>query len=379
LRRFGGPRLAVRNGAAAALIAIGAACAGAQEEQPFEPPAFKPHFTFQWDGLARFDDIYNLRVRPDILRGRFEARPEVGFLVSERFRIGVRAVFDYGTEPNSDNSRNFDNYHSRGSTVQRYYVEAKPGNFTILAGAFGMPLAATEMFWDHDIQTPGAAVTYQARVGSESTLTVSGAGFYGPQSQGDHTRIGAGQVIWSTGDPNRLGVQTAVSFWYFDPDDLKLFFADGRPNLIRQNYPNAALDGLLSDYRILDASVRVTFPIGRVPVFIGIDALTNFGLKGIAKQEGDGQALEANLTLGRVGTPGNWRFFYIFQYIEQDALIGAYNTDDWWFHTWYRGHRIGVSYTILPSVFVQGSFRVQQRLDRDSWLNRILIDLVKMF
>ena len=123
----------------------------------------------------------------------------------------------------------------------------------------------------------------------------------------------------------------------------------------------------------------MSFPIGRVPVFIGIDALNNFGLRGAAKEEGDGQALEANLTLGRIGTPGNWRFFYIFQYIEQDALIGAYNTDDWWFHTWYRGHRIGLSYTFLPSVFVQGSFMVQQRLDREQWLNRILIDLVKMF
>jgi hypothetical protein len=121
---------------------------------------------------------------------------------------------------------------------------------------------------------------------------VSGAGLYGPQSQGDQTRIGAGQIVWSTGDPNRLGIQTAVSFWYFDPFELKLFFANGLPNLIRQNYPNAELNGLLSNYRILDASVRFSFPIGRVPVFIGIDALTNFGLRGVAKEEGDGQALE---------------------------------------------------------------------------------------
>jgi Putative porin len=380
VRRVRRPALILRNRAAAALlVSCAAATAIAQEDQPFEPPAFKPHFTFQWDGLARFDDIYNLRVRPDILRGRFEVRPEVGFQFSERLRIGVRAVFDYGTDQNSDNSRNFDNYHSRGSTVQRYYVEAKPGNFIVLAGAFGLPLAATEMFWDHDIQTPGAAVSYLVQPGGASTLTLSAAFLYGPQSQGDQTRIGAGQAIWSTGDPSRLGLQVGVSYWYFDPDDLKLFFADGKPNLIRQNYPNRELDGLLSDYRILDANVRVTFPIGRVPVFIGVDALTNFGLKGIAKEEGDGQALEANLTLGRVGTPGDWRFFYIFQYIEQDALIGAYNTDDWWFHTWYRGHRIGLAYTVLPGVFVQGSFMLQQRLDRTSWLNRILVDLVKMF
>ena len=77
------------------------------------------------------------------------------------------------------------------------------------------------------------------------------------------------------------------------------------------------------------------------PSSSGSTALNNFGLRGIAKKEGDGKAFEANLTLGRIGAPGNWRFFYLFQYVEQDALIGAYNTDDWWFHTWYRGHRVG--------------------------------------
>jgi hypothetical protein len=235
------------------------------------------------------------------------------------------------------------------------------------------------MLWDHDIQTPGIAVAYHAILGSDSLLTVAGAGFYGPQSQGDETRIGAGQVLWTSGDPGRFSVQAAVSFWYFDPFELKLFFANGRPNLIRQNYPNAELDGLLSNYRILDASVRFAFPIGSVPVSIGLDGLTNFGLRGVAKAEGDGQAFEGNLTLGRVGTPRDWRFFYTYQYVEQDALIGAYNTDDWWFHTWYQGHRVGLAYTLLPGVFVQGSFMVQQRLDRDTWLNRILIDLVKMF
>jgi hypothetical protein len=379
LRRRGKRPPRLRDALFALLAVSAAASAAAQEEIPFEVQAFQPHFTFQWDGLARFDDIYNLRFRPDIVRGRFELRPEIGYQFSDRLRIGVRAVFDDGTDKNTANSRNFDNYRSRGETVERYYLEAKPGNFVVTAGAFGLPVAATEMLWDHDIQTPGAAVSYFWNAGPDSSLTFSGAFLYGPQSQGDHTRIGVGQVIWSLGDISRLALQLGTSFWYFDPDDLKLFFANGRPNLIRQNYPNASLDGLLSNYRILDANVRVTFWIGRIPAFVGIDALTNFGLRGEAKREGAGQALETNLTLGRVGTPGDWRFFYIFQYVDQDALIGAYNTDDWWFHTWYRGHRVGLAYTFLPSAFVQGSFMVQQRLDRQGWLNRILVDVVKMF
>jgi hypothetical protein len=272
---------------------------------------------------------------------------------------------------------NFDNYRSRGVSVERYYLEARPGDFVIQAGAFGMPMLASEMLWDHDIQTPGAAVSWQARTGATSNLTLAGAGFYGPQSQGDKTRIGAGQLVWRAGDRDHLELEAAGSFWYFAPDDLKLFFGDGRPNLIRQNY--AAANGLLSNFRIADVLLRLRFPLGPVPVLVSLDGLKNFGVRGAAKADEEGEAFEANLTLGRVGTPGNWRVFYTFQYVERDALIGAYNTDDWWFHSWYRGHRVAAAVTVLPNVFVQASLVLQKRLDRQNYLNRIVIDLVKMF
>ena len=83
--------------------------------------------------------------------------------------------------------------------------------------------------------------------------------------------------------------------------------------------------------------------------------------------------------MGRVGVPGEWRAFYIYQYVERDAVLGAYNTDDWWFHSWYRGHRAGVAVTILPHVFVQGTLMIQNRLDLVGHLNRVTLDLVKMF
>src|ERR1700693_133920 len=115
-----------------------------EKKQFFEEQGEKPHFTFRWDFLARYDSIYHLRARPDIERGRFELRPELGFTVSDRFRVGVRAVGDYGTDENTQNLKNFDNYHSRGVALERYYIEAKPGPVSILAGSFGMPIVSSE-------------------------------------------------------------------------------------------------------------------------------------------------------------------------------------------------------------------------------------------
>jgi len=347
--------------------------AGAQEGQYFQEEP-KVRLDFRWDLFARYDRIENLVLRPSIRRGRFEVRPELDLVVSDRFRAGVRAVGDLGTDQNSDNARNFDNYRTTGASLDRWFVEGKPGSFDLMAGSFGMPLMASEMLWDRDIQTPGAAALWEIRGGS-STLTVAGGGFYGPQREGDRTRIAAGQLVWRIGDAARFSLETAASYWSFDPHRLKAPY-------FRQNYSELELDGTrgyISRFHIGDLLVRARFPIGSVPLMVSIDGLKNFGARGPAKEDGEDFAYEASVTAGRVGTPGNVRGFYTFQHIERDALIGAYNTDDWWFHSWYLGHRLGLAVTIFPQVFVQGTAMFQQRLDRKTWINRFTADLVKMF
>ncbi len=359
----------------ALLLFAVAGCAAAQEEQYFAPAPERPHVTFQWDALARYEDTYHL-TRPypledEARRGRFEFRPELGLVVSEQFRVGVRAVGDLGTDRNADNALNFDNYRSRGATIERWYAEARTGSVRIDAGAFGMPLLATEMLWDHDIQTPGLAAAYELPAG-RSTLTLAAGGFYGPQREGDQTRIGAGQVVWRSGDPGRLAVEAAGSYWYFDPWGLK-------PAYIRQNaavFRNGVRQ-YASDFRIVDALVRLRFLLGRAPATVSLDFLRNTATASEAYRQNS--AFEGTFVLGRVGRRGDWRFLYQFQYVERDAVLGAYNTDDWWFHSWYRGHRVAAAYTVLPDVFVQSSLVIQKRLDLNNSLNRVIVELVKLF
>ena len=356
---------------AAALIAP--PCAGtAQEAEYFQPPEQKPKLLFRWDALARYDLIDHLHFRGKIERLRLEVRPEADLDFSDRFRIGVRAVGDLGTDHNSDNLRNFDNYRSRGASIERYYIEAKPGPAVIRAGAFGMPLVASEMIWDRDIQTPGVAAAWEIPAGSSSAFTVAGAGFYGPQRDGDHTRIGVGQAVWRVGDPLRLSVDLSAAYWHFDPDDLK-------PSYIRQNtfVVSGGVRQYASRFHLVDGMIRLRFPVGPVPATVSLDFVGNTGST-VAIDPGR-FAFEGNLVLGRVGRPRNVRFIYTFQYVERDAVIGAYNTDDWWFHSWYRGHRVAIACTILPDVYVQGSIVFQQRLDQKSTLNRLMVDLAKLF
>jgi hypothetical protein len=342
--------------------------APAQQSEYFETPVPRGKFTFRWEALFRYDSIYHLRVRPDIERGRFEVRPEVAFEPSDRFKVAVRAVGNLGTDDNGQNARNFDNYRSDGATVDRWYVEARPGAWTILAGRFGVPLVSSEMLWDKDVQTPGASVSRQISTGS-STLTLTGAGFYGPQREGDRSKIVAGQAVWRGGDANRVAVEAAASYWDFDLDDLKSHY-------VRQNVPEPYAGGqrFESGFRLADLLVRFRFLALALPVTVSLDGIHNF-----EASRGARNAFEGAIAIGSVGTPGTWRAFYLYQYVERDAVVGAYNTDDWWFHSRYRGHRTGVAVTVLPQVFVQGAVVFQRRLDLKATLNRITVDLVKMF
>jgi hypothetical protein len=353
--------------ATAALLAgmLGAAAAAvAQEPQYFEEPPARPRFSLRWDFLARYDHVDHWRGYELVSRGRFELRPEIDFEPWDDLRIGVRGIFDYGTEPDAYPFQ--DNYISRWASADRWYVRWTPGRFTVQAGRFGMPLAASELLWDRDIQTPGISASWTSPDGA---WTISGAGFYGPQHYSDQTRIGAGQFQWRTGDPSRFSLEASLAYWSFDPHELFTPYIRENTTRVENGAPTFA-----SEFHVADLLLRMWFPVGSVPVQVSLDGFDNF-----AAAEGRRLAFEAVVLAGQVGTPGDWRGFYAYQYIQRNATMGAYNTDDWWYHTWYEGHRVGVAWTFLPRVYLQGSFSVQRRLDAHFWVNRYLVDVVKMF
>jgi hypothetical protein len=345
----------------------------AQEPPPqyFEESAEKPHLALQWDFLARYDHIDHFEYSGfSISRGRFELRPEVDFIVSPTVSFGVRGSFNYGTEPNYDNALYGDNYVSRGLYVDRYFFAWTPGAWTFQAGAFSLPVAASEMLWDaYDIQTPGASLSYVYRPGPTMSLTLTAAGIYSAQHYRDQSLLGVGQVLWKSGDESRFALQASASFWNMAMDNVAQQY-------YRQNRFTVRNGEVVyvSKFELLDTLVKLQFPAAGLPVTVSLDFVHNFGIVGSGPN-----AYEAGLTVGTVGIPRTWRAFFVYQYIGREALVGAYNTDDWWWHTWAEGYRFGFSYTILPMVYVQPAMVFQRRLDSYYWINRVTVDLVKMF
>jgi len=348
------------------LAALAGSAAAAQEPQYFEEPAHRQIFSFRWDFLARYDRVDHLPYYASDDRGRFELRPEIDADPLPNLRLGVRGVFDYGTQKYTDPI--YDNYEARGAELDRLYFLWRPGAFAIRGGKFAMPITATELRWDHDIQTVGGAAAWTA-AGARGSLTLAGAFFYGPQHGHDTSRIAVGQVAGRFGEDGGLEVDASAAYWGYDMREID-------PLYIRQNTPIADSSGITyaSEFHVADLLVRVRFPIGAVPMTVSLDGVHNF-----AASKGRRNAFDGTVTAGRIGTPGEFRASYSYQYIQRDALVGAYNSDDWWFHTWYEGHRVAVAWTFLPSVYLQGAVTLQRRLDTPAWVNRYLVDLVKMF
>ena len=334
------------------------------QEQYFQEPGAKPKFTLDWDFLARYDQVDHREYFERLERGRFQLRPEVGFEPISNLRIAVRAIFNYSTQEHSDPF--VDNYIARQAAIERYYVLWKPGQFSLRGGAFGMPLFATQMLWDRDIQTPGAAGAWESRDGA---WTLAAAWFYGPQHDHDHSQIFAGQAVWRSGDLGPFRLEAGAAYWSFDLRNLRTLY-------IRENTPSIVdgTTGYLYGYHVADLLVRTRFRLGNVPFLDSLDGIRNF-----SAPNGKRLAFEGAVVAGQLVTPWRWQASYAYQYVQRDALVGAYNSDDWWWHTWFEGHRITLALTVLPQVYVQGSVSFNRRLDQKYWLNRYMVDLVKMF
>ena len=354
-----------------AVLAL-AARLSAQEAAPhYEAPSSSGGFEFRWDAIIRYDDMQLDRqaVTPNIYRWRSEVRPALDWKASDRFRIGVRLLGELSSDSNKTNDKRFDNYRSNNAALDRAFLEAHPGNFTITAGQFGMPLRTTEMFWDHDVQVLGGSAAWRIPFSTTASLSFAGGFFYGPQREHDQSHIGAGQATWAFGDPDSFAVDWSESYWRFT------HLQKTAQHYIRQNVSYTYSPTYSNDFRIIDSLTRVRFGIFRIPVSLSFDWAHNLAASEKAYRDG----LEAALRVGLEGNRGDFQVFDVYQYVDRDAVVGAYNTDDWWFHTWYVGHRVGISYTVVAGVMIRPSVVFQRRQDRKHYLNRYLFDLVKTF
>ena len=343
----------------AVLVAIGLMLAA---NNVFAAPESERVWSWYGDLKARIDHVQDLPAREDVERNR------------ARVRFGARRLFDqlefgialegaFGSDHNRDNRRNNDNERSDAFNLDELYVRWNASeNSSVLLGRTALPLSLTALLWDPDLRPIGASVSHSIATGDFDRLAFTAGYFAGSHLYDDESRIGAFQASWFLREGTDFGGDIQLA--YLDFSDLGKLTEQG---LSRTNRRAGAT--LLSDYEIADLQVGLHTTIAKWPLRLRVDVARNLGADDL------NEAGRFSAAIGDKSQPMGWEYGYSAQRIQRDAAMAAFNDDDWWFHSFAKGHSAWVGYGLDATWNLQFlMFRENRDGVRDD-VDRFMIEL----
>jgi len=334
---------------------------------------------FKSELLLRFERQQFPDNREDVDRYRLRWRPGLLFQLHPSLEAGVEAEINWIDESDEDTplpgftSPQFhtplfdrDNFKRDAIVLSKAFVKFAPSpRLEILGGKFENPFLVSELLWDRDLRPNGGTVSVSYESANGSFLLTGRAGdFYATHYLHDRTNVIAVQGMFqATAGISRWTV--ALSYYDHDTNELD-------PALLRGNTRTVAL--LLNDYNLLDLIGRFRLNL-KIPVTAQIDFVTNRSADvftpGLAGNGDQGYLLE--FFIGQLQSRGNFRIAYGRHRVESDAVLAAYNTDDWWFPTRGEGYRITGAVMLLQSMSIHVSYLNQTLIDQSAEFKRLQI------
>jgi hypothetical protein len=268
---------------------------------------------------------------------------------------------------NSNDDDRASNVEERSNDIalDQAYLRWRAGESAVLLlGKAPLPLPLSPMLWDTDLRPIGASVDVSLATGEYDRLQLSGGWFAGDLPYGDQSRIGAIQAAWHwrEGAP----VNGSVLLSYLDFSDLGQLVRQG---FARTNRRVGTTTRLVSDYRLLDLQLVGHARVAGLPFEARLDFVRNLG----ADDQNDGA--RASIVLGDSRRPGGWEFGAAAQRIQRDAVLAAFNSDEWWFHSWTRGVMPWIGYGFNATWSTRLAAFHERRDGVDEYTDRILLDV----
>jgi hypothetical protein len=328
-----------------------------------EPAAAEGGFVFFGDALLRADRVRNLTARDDLERVRSRLRLGGRFVTGD-WEFGAAVEGARGSDRNRDNLRNNDNEESDDANLDQFYARWQAGEHTaLMLGKTALPLTLTPLTWDNDLRPIGLSVDHAWSLGELNRMTIAGGYFAGDHLYGDESRIAAAQLGLRLHEGAPASGEILLTFLHFDDlDELT------RDRLSRTN--RRVGNALVSDYRLGDLQLGFRLrDADFMPINARLDLVHNFG----ADDQDTGARF--SLVLGSSLEPKGWEFGYAVQRIQRDAVMAAFNADDWWFHSFARGSMPWIAYGFSEHVSIQLSAFFERRDDQPDTVRRMLVDL----
>ena len=351
-----------------AMLLLARASVSAADELPgaANDETATPAWSWFGDLMLRYDRVNDIPrpVESDIHGGFGRARFGVTYNAIPNLEFGAAIKLADSSIPNAENRSYNLNERANDIALDQAFVRWRAGeNTSILLGKTLFPLELTPMVWDQDLRPIGLSGQTSMQVGEFDRLGFTAGYFAGDLPYKDDSRIGALQAAyrWHEGAPT----SGAVLLSYLDFSDLEQATLQG---LTRTN--RRVGTQLVSDYRLLDLQlVGRLRPWGDWPLELRVDVLRNLGADNLR------DAARGSIVLGDRMQPHGWEFGLAVQRIQRDAAMAAFNSDDWWFHSFMHGYMpwIGYGFDATWSLRLAG-FR-EQRDGISVHTDRVLLDV----
>jgi len=348
------------------LLAVGSVFA---QELPGIPAGDEPAAATPWiwfgDFMLREDHVTGIPRATDTSFTRTFGRGRFGVLYDPIPALEFGAAIKLADASNSndlDRSHN-NNERSNDIAIDQFFMRWHLGeNASLLLGKTDFPLQLAPLLWDPDLRPIGASAAVSFAVNEFDRLQLIAGYFAGNLMYGDDSRIGALQAAynWREGAPVNGGV--LVSYLAFS--NLEQLTLQG---LSRTN--RRVGNQLVSDFQLLDVQVFGRAQVWGKPLEMRVDLVRNLG----ADDQRDGARF--SIVLGDARRLQGWELGFADQRIQRDAAMAAFNSDDWWFHSWARGVMPWAGYGFNPTWSARLAAFHEVRDGVTEHTNRVLLDV----
>ncbi len=298
-------------------------------------------------------DLERVRAR---LQLAYRSEPESGW------RYGLAARLRAGSDSNRDNLRNNDNEKSDGAELAEAWIGWRSGPVELSLGKAPSALALTPLLWDGDLRPLGAALALSRPSGDFNRWELV-AGWADPDHPlGGSVGLAGLQAGWHWREGAPVSGSLRLGLLDFSGLDSLARAGLGRGNSL-------AAGRFVNDYRLLDLQGELRLRLAQRPLVAGLDLVRNLD----APSQRDGARF--SLVLGELAAPGDWEFGLALQRFQRDAVVAAYTSDDWWFHTAARGWMPWVGYAAGSRWNLRLSGFRETRDGPGDVTDRVLLDL----
>jgi hypothetical protein len=351
--------------AIAALLAPSVAVAQSGDLLDYDPTADSgPVLSWFSDLLLRGDYARDLPLGlPDEQRALARLRAGLRWLPDDAWEIGAALEASRGSDSAQVVRLAHDNQRTNDFGVDLLYARWRVGEDSHLAlGKRPLPLQLSSMVWDPELRPVGISFEHGIPLGDFDRLVFAGGAFLGDHLYGDESQVLALQAGWRLREGGETSGSVLLSLLDFDRlDEI------ARSGLGRSNRRQGA--GFASDFRLLDLQLGFDMRLAGKPLRSRLDLVRNLG----ADDQRDGA--RGSVAWGDARQPGALELGLSYQRVQRDAVMTAFNSEDWWFHSAMRGASPWIGYGIDDTWRVQLALFLERADGRAEDTERALLDL----